>query len=389
MAYPEMGSNRNMNKKILITGGCGFIGSKLALELLKQGNKVVVLDNLSPQVHGDHPENSFLYKSVSGLVDFIKADIRDREALVRSLKDVCTIVHFASETGTGQSMYQIGHYVEVNVLGAAAILDLISNEKLPIKQLIIASSRAVYGEGRYSCPHHGAVFPNSRSAENMLRGDFELRCPECESVVQAGLTSEVDPLHPASIYGVTKLTQEQMFLSIGKAKNIPTIAFRYQNVYGPGQSLINPYTGILSIFSNQIQNSKCINIFEDGLESRDFVYIDDVVSATIAGINNNESITDIFNVGSGSSMSVLDVANLLQEKFERCVPVQVSGQFRLGDIRHNTANLDRIKSRLGWEPMVNFETGISKFVEWVRRYEVIDNGYQASLDEMKNAGLLK
>lgn len=378
-----------MNKKILITGGCGFIGSKLALELWKQGNKVVVLDNLSPQIHGDDPEKSFLYKSVSSFVDFIKADIRNREALIRSLKDVDTIVHFASETGTGQSMYKIGHYVDVNVLGTAAILDLILNERLPIQQLIVASSRAVYGEGRYSCSHHGIVFPDSRCAEDMLRGDFELRCPQCKSVVLAGLTSEVDPLHPTSIYGITKLTQEQMFLSIGKAKNIPTIAFRYQNVYGPGQSLINPYTGILSIFSNQIQNSKCINIFEDGFESRDFVYIDDVINATLAGITNKELITDIFNVGSGLPVAVLDVAKLLQEKFEKYVPVQVTGQFRLGDIRHNTANLEKIKSRLGWSPRVSFETGVSKFVDWVRENEVSDNGYQASLDEMKNSGLFK
>jgi dTDP-L-rhamnose 4-epimerase len=286
-------------KNILITGGAGFIGSRLALSLSAQGHKVRVLDNLAEQIHGTDPESSSLYQSIRGRVDFMRGSVTSETDLVAALQGVDTVVHFAAETGTGQSMYAIHHYSEVNVGGTVLLLDLIANKPFPVKKIVVASSRAIYGEGKYFCHEHGFVYPASRLASNMERGDFSVRCRKCADTVDLIASDESTPVSPSSVYGITKLTQEQMVLTVGKALGISAIALRYQNVYGPGQSLSNPYTGILSIFSTRILNGSGINIFEDGKESRDFVFIDDAVAATIRAIDFEEPLIEAFNVGSG------------------------------------------------------------------------------------------
>ena len=378
-----------MNHSILITGGAGFIGSNLALTLLSRGHSVRVLDNLSPQVHGIDPLQSPLYQSIKDKVDFIRGDVTNESDLTLALQDVDTVVHLAAETGTGQSMYAIRHYTDVNVLGTAMLLEIIANNKNSIKRLVVASSRAVYGEGRYHCQLHSYVYPDARRSENMERGDFEVHCPQCDDHVKLVPTDENTPVRPSSIYGITKLNQEQMFLTVGRAKGISTIAYRYQNVYGPGQSLSNPYTGILSIFSTRIRNEKGINIFEDGLESRDFVHIDDVVAATIAGIESADEIIEVFNVGSGVATNVLDVANSLQSLFNKSIPIEISGQFRIGDIRHNLADLSRIRNALGWAPNILFKDGLAGFVDWAKNEVIQHDRYEESLAELKNKGLFK
>ncbi len=378
-----------MTQHVLITGGAGFIGSRLANFLIAGGHSVKVLDNLSPQIHGIEPETSSLFLSLHDDVEFIRGSVTCRADLIKALQGVETVVHLAAETGTGQSMYAIQHYSDVNVGGTALLLDLIANEPFPIKKIVVASSRAVYGEGKYLCDQHGFVFPSARSAANMEQGEFSVHCPICGASAELVATDEETPVRPSSVYGVTKLTQEQMVLTVGKALGISAIAFRYQNVFGPGQSLSNPYTGILSIFSTRIRNNSAINIFEDGKESRDFVYIDDVVAITAKAVELEQHIVDVFNVGSGVATNVSTIAETLQRLLGEKVPTNISGQFRVGDIRHNFADLTKVEEVLGFKPSVYIEEGLRRFVDWVKSEEVQVDGYEQSLEELRAKGLFK
>lgn len=377
-------------KKVLITGGAGFIGSTLSLELLRRGHEVRVLDCLSTQVHGHNPLTSELFKKVEGKVDFLRGDVTCKEDLIKGLSGMDTVVHLAAETGTGQSMYQIDKYVNVNVGGTGLLLDLISNNEFPINKLVIASSRAVCGEGKYKCNVHGVIYPKARLEENLSNGRFEHFCPICSEELELCKTDEDSWLEPTSIYGVTKLSQEQLVLTAAKALGISVIAYRYQNVYGPGQSLINPYTGILSIFSNQFRQNKPVNIFEDGLESRDFIYIDDVVDATVLGIEFPDLISEVFNLGSGVATTVLDLASSLKQRFNSISQINISGQYRLGDIRHNVADIRKIGAILGFKPSNSIEDGLEKFCQWVNTCSLdSENQYEKSLDELRSKGLFK
>ena len=378
------------SKNILITGGGGFIGSSLSLALLAIGHDITVLDNLSPQIHGVDAETSSLLNRIRGKVNFVHGDVTSRDDLLKVLPGVDTVVHLAAETGTGQSMYAIRHYADVNVGGTALLLDLIANERFPVRRLVVASSRAVYGEGKYQCPEHGVLFPGARSENEMAQGRFEHVCPICMQTLQLLPTDETSVLQPSSVYGVTKLTQEQLVLSVGKALGISALAFRYQNVYGPGQSLSNPYTGILSIFSTRLRHGNPVNIFEDGKESRDFVFIDDVVEATLRGIEHPDSaLVDVFNVGSGVATEVLTIANTLRAYLGGESTITVSGQFRAGDIRHNVADLGKASRVLGFSPKVSIEEGLCHFVDWVRGEHVEDDRYEESLNELRAKGLFK
>lgn len=377
-------------KKVLITGGAGFIGSNLALKLLKEGYEVVVLDNLSEQIHGNNPNKSYTYSLIKDKVKFIKGNVKDRSAWDEALtSDIELIIHLAAETGTGQSMYEIEKYIDTNIKGTAILLDKIVNEKLNVKKLIVASSRAIYGEGKFYCEEHGIVYPESRKDEDMKNGDFNVKCPICEKNVKMELTDEESKSHPTSVYGYTKKAQEELSILVGKSINLPVVAFRFQNVYGPGQSLKNPYTGILSIFSTQIKNGNDINIFEDGKETRDFVYIDDITDAIILSIDNDEANYQVFNVGSGEKLDVLTIANVLKEKYNSNVNIKISGNYRLGDIKDNQADLTKIHKILGYEPKVDFKTGISNFVDWVEKQEIEEDNYEKSIEEMKMKGLYK
>ena len=376
-------------KNVLITGGAGFIGSNLALKLIEKGYQVTVLDNLSPQIHGDNPtETSPLYLSIKDKVKFIHGTVTSKTDWEEALKDQDAIVHYAAETGTGQSMYEVEKYVNVNINGTALMLNLLVNGSYNVKKVVVASSRSIYGEGKYISKELGAVYPTQRESIHMDQGDFEVKYPNSSALTLVG-TDEESKIHPSSVYGITKQNQEQMVLTVCPTVGIAGVAFRYQNVYGPGQSLKNPYTGILSIFSTQIKNGNNINIFEDGLESRDFVYIDDVVDATILGIEKEEANNQVFNVGTGVATNVLTVANELVKNYGVDVSINVSGNYRLGDIRHNYADLTKINKLLGFSPKVSFEAGLKSFAEWVNTQEVHEDKYQKSIDEMKAKGLYK
>lgn len=380
-----------INMKILITGGAGFIGSNLALSLISRGHEIVVLDNLSKQIHGDDPAvTSPLYKSIIGKVNFVPGDVTVKTDWEKVLPGVEVIVHLAAETGTGQSMYEIERYSQVNIGGTAIMLDILANNKtLSVKKVVIASSRSIYGEGKYFSEELGIVYPGHRAAEEMNNKNFEVTYPGCTKPLTLMATDESSKIHPSSVYGITKQNQEQMVLCVCKSVGIDAVAFRYQNVYGPGQSLTNPYTGILSIFSTLVKNDKPINIFEDGKESRDFVFISDVVAATILGIEKEEAAYEVFNVGYGAATDVITVAETLLKKYNKQVPLNITGNYRLGDIRHNYADISKIKITLGFTPRVDFETGITAFTAWVNGQGVQVSRFEDSLQEMKAKGLFK
>lgn len=377
-----------MKNKVLITGGAGFIGSNLALRLIDKGYELTVLDNLSPQIHGED-QNSSLYNSIKDKVTFIQGDVRNKEDWEKALKGQHKVIHLAAETGTGQSMYDVQKYIDVNCNGTGIFLDLLVNTEHEIDKVVVASSRAIYGEGKYHCKEHGTVYPNERKDADMAQGEFEPKCPVCNKDLDLVPTTEDSKIHPSSVYGITKQFQEQTVLNVCGSIGIDSVALRYQNVYGPGQSLKNPYTGILSIFSTQILNGNSINIFEDGKESRDFVFIDDVVNATIMAMESPSSANKSYNIGTGIGTNVLQVANALNDIYGAPVDIKVTGNYRLGDIRHNVASLDAAKNDFDFKPQVSFNEGVQKFGNWVKTQKVEEDNYQKSIEEMKAKGLYK
>ncbi|MFZ6864744.1 NAD-dependent epimerase/dehydratase family protein [Undibacterium sp. Ji67W] len=376
--------------KVLITGGSGFIGSNLALKLLGEGHQVTVLDSLETQIHGTDPlQNSPLFLSIKGKVDFHHGSITDAALVAQCIEGQDAIVHLAAETGTGQSMYEIRRYVDVNIGGTALMLDILANTKHSVKKIVVASSRSIYGEGRYRKANGEIVYPGARLDKDLRAGHFDPLDPVTGEALQVMATDEESKIHPSSVYGITKQNQEQMVMTVSASLGIAASALRYQNVYGPGQSLSNPYTGILSIFSTRILNGKPINIFEDGLESRDFVFIDDVVDATKRALLMEEANGQIFGIGSGVATTVLDVAKKLIDKYGIKIDLGVTGEYRLGDIRHNYADLSKAKSLLGFVPQYDFDKGLDQFVKWVKEQEIATDKYEQSLQEMRAKGLMR
>ncbi|WP_233838320.1 NAD-dependent epimerase/dehydratase family protein [Paraburkholderia sp. ZP32-5] len=376
---------------ILITGGAGFIGSALARALVLRGDTVTVLDNLSAQIHGVSPAESPLFRSLPESVRFIKGDVRRREDWQAALENQHAVIHLAAETGTGQSMYQVDHYVETNIRGTSLMLDLLAQARdaghNTVRRVVVASSRSIYGEGKYR-NQRGFVYPDARDIADMRLGMFDCLCPDTGERLELLPTDETSRAHPSSVYGVTKLFQEQLVLTVCETLGIGAIALRFQNVYGPGQSLRNPYTGILSIFSTLLLQGKDVNIFEDGLESRDFVYIDDIVESIALALDATNTAGIAYNVGSGKATSVLQVAQTLKRFYGANGALNITGNFRLGDIRHNYADLTKIRKDLDFEPKVSFAEGAMQFCKWVEAQTISDAGYDQSVAEMRSRGLL-
>ena len=371
---------------VLITGGAGFIGTHLARRLLREGCQVTILDSFNPQIHGGQRS---LPADLEGHVRLLVGDVRDRDTFRLALDGQDVVVHLAAETGTGQSMYEVKQYESVNIGGTAVLLDcLVNDQRRRVRRIVLASSRAVYGEGKYHCPTCGVVYPAMRSAQDMKAGRFEPRCPHCGAECSALPTNEDSPLQPSSFYGLTKQTQEQMLSLFARALGLPAFILRYQNVYGPGQSLRNPYTGILAIFASQARSGQPIRVFEDGLESRDFVHIEDAVDATWRCICAEATGVEVLNVGSGSRVTVSEVAQGIVQFFGGRSEVSVTGEFRAGDIRHSLADLSRVRQRLGFEPRWRFADGLREFLLWAEGQATGPNQYERSLSEMRDKGLL-
>jgi len=382
-----------MGEKVLITGGLGFIGLTLARTLVQRGMAVRLVDNLSPQIHGPVPTPELGELLGEPQVEVMRGDVRRRQDWVLALNDVDSVVHLAAETGTGQSMYRIGDYTSTNVLGTALLLDVLANDHHQVTKLLLASSRSVYGEGTYRCAGCGLVYPPIRSLDSLQAGQWEPLCPSCCGPIHPVATPEIARTSPASVYAATKLAQEDLVRIAANALGVPFLIFRLQNVYGEGQSLNNPYTGILSIFSNRIRQGKVIALFEDGQESRDFVHVSDVSEAMALGLESDGGDGLTMNVGSGEQVSVHTIARSLQRQFTEPSTLVVSGQYRLGDIRHNFADISAIGQALGFSPRVSLEEGIARFVQWVKMQPIAEDGPEDGLDranrELIERGLMK
>lgn len=377
-----------MADRILVTGGAGFIGSHLVDALVERGEEVRVLDALDPQVHGEGAtEPSLIAGHVeAGRVEFIHGDVTDRRAVEAALDGVDVVFHQAAAVGVGQSMYRIVDYVRANTLGAAVLLEAMVGRRDRVRRAVVASSMSIYGEGRYRCPEDGVVAPAPRPEAQLEAGDYELHCPRCGRVVAPEPTPESKPLRPTSVYAVTKRDHEELFLSVGAAYDIPTVALRYFNVYGPRQSLSNPYTGVAAIFASRLLNDRPPLIFEDGRQSRDFVHVADIVRANLRALDADPEATGTaYNVGTGRSLNLLDMVDALRGQLGGPAPERVE-RFRQGDIRHCYADVTLARERLGFEAQVSFEDGIDDLVAWAAAQRPEDRVDRAA-SELDAAGL--
>ncbi len=370
--------------KVLITGGAGFIGSHVADALLAAGHVVRVLDNLDPQVHGARREwPSYLNPGVETRL----GDVRNHEDVKAALDGCQAVIHLAAAVGVGQSMYEIERYCSVNVMGTATVLEEIIKRKDAIRKLIVASSMSVFGEGKYRTQAGAIVFPTPRPVQQLKQGRWE--CQDADGADLIPLpTPEEKPLRPESVYAVNKRDQEEMCLSVGRAYGIPTVAMRMFNVYGPRQALSNPYTGVVAIFGARLLNGKPPLVFEDGLQRRDFVNVTDVARAYLRALECSDADGLALNVGSGQSVTVLDIANTTARVLGLKIQPEVTGASRDGDIRHCFADITRIESTLGWRPEYSFEEGIRALVLWLRDQQADDCVSQA-MDNLKERGLIK
>lgn len=376
-------------EKILITGGAGFIGSHLISKLLKNGFKVRVLDTLSPQIHGLIPGNlDWLNHSD---IEFIRGSVSSRKDWEKALDNIDMVVHLAAETGTGQSMYEIAHYNEINTQSTALMFDVLQRmTNSRVKRILLASSRSVYGEGAYECKgcNNLRVFPKSRGMAQLKNKEWEPKCPFCSTTIYPVATKESDLILPASIYAATKYAQEDLVRIGSEALGIEYITYRFQNVYGEGQSLNNPYTGILSIFSTKIRLDKVLPLFEDGEESRDFVHVEDVADALFCGLIIKKAPNLVINIGSGIATSVKDIAVKLAHALNRTPHIEVTGQYRLGDIRHNFSDIQRLKDYFQFQPKITIDAGLKRFAAWVENQAIpVDKSDEAN-NELRKLKLM-
>lgn len=368
--------------KILVTGGAGFIGSFLVDRLIQEGHTVRVYDNLDPQVHLHQKKPSY----VSQEAEFIQGDVRDYDALAKAIEGMEIIFHEAAAVGVGQSQYQIKHYMDVNTGGTANLLDILANRKHRVEKIMVAASMSSYGEGGYRCTQCGEVRPPVRSEKQLAKKHWELVCPQCQSVLMPIPIAETAERQCQSLYALSKMDQEEMVLNFAKTYHIPAVALRYFNVYGPRQSLSNPYTGVAAIFMSRIKNNHSPVVYEDGLQTRDFISVHDIVEANILAMSKKEADYDVFNVGSGQQLTILDIAQVLIQLYGSTLQPQVTEQFRKGDIRHCIADISKIKMTLNFKPKVSFQDGMKELIRYSQEVEAIDLFDKAS-QELRARGL--
>jgi dTDP-L-rhamnose 4-epimerase len=369
--------------KILVTGGAGFIGSHTVDCLLERGHTVRVLDALIPQVHGkDRRRPSYL----DPRVELLTGRIEDPIAVSQALQGIDGVIHLASAVGVGQSMYQITEYCTTNVLGTATLLQAIVDSERRLTSMVVASSMSAYGEGRYRIADGRLINPQVRSEAQLAATEWELRDVDGKTL-QPVPTDEAKPLHPTSVYAINKRDQEEMCLSVGMAYGIPTTALRLFNVYGSRQALSNPYTGVAAIFCARLLNHQPPLIFEDGLQKRDFVHVQDVARAMVLAIEK-PAVGEAINIGSGEAISVLEIAEILAREMQKSIQPHILGKHRQGDIRHCFADISKARQLLGWEPTTTFRRGASELVEWVQSQRDAHDGVESAWNELQQRGLL-
>ena len=350
-------------KKVLVTGGAGFIGSFIVDALVERGYDVTIFDNLEPQVH-----NGGIPKYLNPQARFLSGDVRDYEALKGAVKGAEAIFHEAAMVGVGQSMFQVRKYVDVNSTGTANLLDILANEQHSVQKLIVASSMSLYGEGLYQTKDDRFVEAGERSEGDLTKKRWECYDPKTGEPLKSCPTPETKEPRSTSIYAITKKNQEEQVMVFGKAHQLPVVALRYFNTYGPRQSLNNPYTGVAAIFLNRLKCGQPMLIFEDGRQQRDFVSVHDIAQANILALEKKEADYEVFNVGSGQPISIAALADVIMKEYlgarasARAVPIDIVGKYRKGDIRHCYADITRIKTRLGFSPKVSMADGICELI---------------------------
>ena len=344
-------------KRALVTGGAGLIGSHVADRLVAGGWKVRVLDNLEPQTHRRGKP-----AWVSEKVEFVQGDVRDRQTIGNALRDRDVVFHQAAYGGY---MPDIAKYVHVNSYGTALMLEVIREKNLPIQKIVVASSQAVYSEGAGICPEHGLVFPNVRPIEQLSAGDWSVCCPICHGVTKSAPTPENAPVGGETVYGLTKVDQEKLVLLWGKQVGIPTVALRYSCTYGPRQSIFNPYTGVIAIFCTRLLNNLPPVLYEDGEQTRDFSFVEDIARANLLAAETDKLDGYPINVGSGRGVPIREIAEQISEALNIQIPPEAKGEFRPGEMRHLTSETSRVRAA-GYEPQVDLATGIGRYLDWIR-----------------------
>ena len=369
--------------KVLVTGGAGFIGSFIVDALVQKGHEVTIFDNLDPQIHPDGQRPDYL----NAAARFVHGDVRDYEAFHQVIGDAEVIFHEAAAVGVGQSQYEIKKYVDVNVGGTANLLDILVNHKHQVRKIMVAASMSSYGEGLYQCEEHGPVRPQLRTEEQMRARDWEQHCPLCHAFVQPIPTPESAILYSNSIYAQTKKDQEEMVLNIGRTYNLPVVALRYFNAYGPRQSLSNPYTGVMAIFISRLKNDQPPVIYEDGLQTRDFVSVHDIVQANMLAMERDEANYEVFNVGGGNPVTIQDIAMHSARLLRKHIEPDITMKFRKGDIRHCISDISRIEQKLDFEPQVAFDDGLREVIEWSYGAQAKDL-FEDATQKLRDKGLV-
>lgn len=355
-------------KRVLVTGGAGFIGSHLVDGLIQRGYKVRVLDSLYKQIH----PSGKLPKYFNQKAEFIKGDVSKYPDWEKALKGIDAVFHLAAAVGVGQSMYEIEHYVKVNSYGTALLLDRLANHKHTVKKIIVAASMSSYGEGLYRCSNCGFVRPPLRSNEQLQKNDYNIYCPACRRIVVPVATGEEEKQNSNSIYAIGKKEQEEMILTFGMAYKIPSVALRYFNVYGTRQSLSNPYNGVVAIFVSRIKNKRSPVINEDGLQTRDFIHVADVTKANIISLEKEKANYQVFNVGSGKPTSILETARILLDLYHSKHKPEISGKARKLDVRHCFADISKITGFLDWKPEIDLNEGLCDVIKWCTQEKAHD-----------------
>jgi len=367
-------------RRALVTGGAGLIGSHIADLLLREGWKVRILDNLEPQTHRNG-KPAWLPEQA----EFLQGEIQNRATITAALQNIDVIFHQAAYAGY---MPEMGKYVNVNSFGTAQMLEVIRDEKLPIRKVVVASSQAVYSEGAATCPQHGLVFPHVRPTEQLRAGDFSVHCPHCGDQTESAPTPEEAPIGGETVYGLTKVDQERLVLLWGKQIGIPTVALRYACTYGPRQSIFNPYTGVIAIFCTRLLNHQPPVVYEDGHQTRDLCFVEDIARANLLAATTDALNGLPVNVGSGKAISITNLAKLISSALNIPISPIARGEFRPGEIRHLTSGIARI-SAAGFTPQVTLEQGIDRYLSWIRTQATVDDYFAAAEPILRAKGIVQ
>jgi dTDP-L-rhamnose 4-epimerase len=366
-------------KHALVTGGAGLIGSHVVDLLVREGWEVRILDNLEPNTHKRGKP-----AWVNERAEFVQGDLRDRATMKQALEDIDVVFHQAAYGGY---MPEIAKYVDVNSLGTAQMLEVIREDKLPVKKVIVASSQAVYSEGAANCPKHGLVFPSVRPVEQLRRGDWSVHCPKCDAVTTSVPTPEDAPIGGETVYGLTKVDQEKLVLLWGKQTGIPTVALRYSCTYGPRQSIFNPYTGVIAIFCTRLLNDLPPVLYEDGEQTRDFSFVEDIARANLLAATTDKLDGLPVNVGSCKGIPIREVAEQISEALGIRIAPELNGEFRPGEMRHLTSGTERIQAA-GYKPQVELAAGIGRYLDWIRQQADVKDYFSEAAEILRTKGIV-